>query len=220
MTFSFMRDGFHLIQCKSSPQFSRSKWAGCWADDDLAHVHVIRLFDGERDRPRDEAKKLPMDAPLVNTFLLLVRIALGCLLIPVGYRVARARDRLGQTVAFSLAYLLTLVVCQIARAHYFMIWFPVVMFAGLWLMRENHPRLAALYALTPGILVTAHYAFLHIVGAIGLLGLGTALWYFAVCLTVIWICPAETSESNIFLHTGADYSFCDLAIGEVNRKAA
>jgi hypothetical protein len=55
------------------------------------------------------------------------------------YQVARAHDRLGQTVAFSLAYLLTLIVCQIARAHYFMIWFPMVMFACLWLISKGPP---------------------------------------------------------------------------------
>jgi hypothetical protein len=164
--------------------------------------------------------KLPIDAPLVNTFLLLTRVMLGCLLIPVGYRVARARDRLGQTVAFSLAYLLTLVVCQIARAHYFMTWFPVILFASMWLIRESHPRLAALYAVVPGILVTAHYVFLHSVGAIGLLGLGTAVWYSAVCLTILWLCPTEMSEATISLHAASDCNFRGSTKSEINRHAA
>jgi hypothetical protein len=174
----------------------------------------------QQESPRDDAKRQPMDAPLVNTCLLLIRGALGCLVVPVGYRVARSQDRLGQTLAFSLAYLLTLVVCQIARAHYFMIWFPAVMFTCLWLIRENRPRLAALYAVVPGILITVHYLFLHSAGAIGLLGLGTALWYSDVCLTVLWVYRKETSESNICLHTAADYSSCGSANDEIRREAA
>jgi hypothetical protein len=174
----------------------------------------------QQESPRDDANRLPMDAPLVNTCLLLIRIALGCLLVPVGYCVARSQDRLGQTLGFSLAYLLTLVVCQIARAHYFMIWLPAVIFACLWLIRENRPRLAALYAVVPGILVTAHYLFLHSAGAMGLLGLGTALWYSAVCLTVLWLCPTESSGVNVCLHTAPDYRFCSSANDPIQREAA
>ena len=180
----------------------------------------IRPTVHQQDAPLDEAKRLPMDAPLVDTILLLIRVALGCFLLPVGYRVARARDRLGQTVAFGLAYLLTLIVCQIARAHYFMIWFPVILFVSLWLIRERHPRLATLYAVVPGILVMAHYVFLHSVGAIGLLGLGTAVWYSAVCLTILWLSPAETSESTFSSHTVSDYNFRGSTKSEINRKAA
>jgi hypothetical protein len=111
-------------------------------------------------------------------------------------------------------------VCQIARAHYFMIWFPTVMFVSLWLIREKHSRLAMLFAVVPVVLVVTHYFFLHTVGAMGALGLGTATWYSAVCLTVIWICSTKTRESDTVWHASADHSVCEPAIGAVNRKAA
>jgi hypothetical protein len=152
---------------------------------------------------RDGRERLPMDAPLVKTLLLAVRSALGCLLLPVGYQVARAHDRLGQTVAFCLAYLLTLVVCQIGRGHYFVIWFPVVIYTCMWLIRENYSRLAVIYAVVPGLLVVAHYVFLRSAGAIGLLGLGTALWYSVTCVTLLWIRSTEHNLSTSFLLTDA-----------------
>jgi hypothetical protein len=152
-----------------------------WITGNLQHGPAVH----QQKSLRDEGQRLPIDSPLVRTLLLAVRGALGCLLLLVGYRVARAQDRLGQTVAFGLAYLLTLVVCQIARAHYFMIWFPVVMFVCQWLLRANHPRWAALYAFSPGILVFTHYVFLHSAGATGLLGLGTALWFTTACFTLL-----------------------------------
>jgi hypothetical protein len=185
----------------------------------MEHLKTGRTIH-QQESPRYDAKRQPMDAPLVNTFLLLVRVVLGCLVVLMGYRVARSQDRLGQTVAFSLAYLLTLVVCQIARAHYFMIWFPVVMFTCLWLIREKRPRLAVVFAVVPGTLVTAHYVFLHSAGAIGLLGLGTALWYSAVCLTVLWLCRTKVDDFNICFHTATDDSFCGSANIEIRRKAA
>ncbi len=151
----------------------------------------------QQETGRDDGHRLVMDAPLVKILLLDVRVLLGCLLLLVGHRVARAQDRLGQTVAFTLAYLLTLAVCQIARAHYFMIWFPAVTFFCLWLTRENHPRWAAFFAIVPGILVVTHYAFLHVAGAIGLLGLGTTLWFTMACLALIWQNSADNRASTI-----------------------
>jgi Glycosyltransferase family 87 len=127
----------------------------------------------------------PMDGPLVTALLLAVRGGVGCLLLAVGYRTARAGDTLGLAVGFSLAYLATLIVCQIARGHYFVIWLPTVMFTSVWLVRQNRPRSAAWHAIIPAVLVITHYVFLGSAGSIGLLGLGTAAWYMSACVTVL-----------------------------------
>jgi hypothetical protein len=124
--------------------------------------------------------------------LLIVRGGAGCLLLAVGYRMARAGDPLGQAVGFSLAYLATLVVCQIARGHYFVIWLPAVMFTSAWLARQGRPRSAAWHAIVPAMLVILHYVFLRQLGSIGLLGLGTAAWYASVCVTVLRTKPVFT----------------------------
>ena len=134
----------------------------------------------------------PMDAEVVRIILLAVRIGVGCLLLAVGYRAARAGDPLGQAVGFSLAYLATLIVCQIARGHYFVIWLPTILFTCTWLVRHHRPRLAAWHAIVAPLLVLVHYVFLSRAGAIGVLGLGTAVWYTTICITLLRTTAMET----------------------------
>jgi Glycosyltransferase family 87 len=131
----------------------------------------------------------PMDAELVKILLLAIRAGVGCLLLAVGYRTARAGDPLGQAAGFSLAYLATLVVCQIARGHYFVIWLPTVIFTSMWLFRQGRPRSAAWHAIVPAALVMIHYLFLSTAGSIGLLGLGTAFWYASACVSMLRVKP-------------------------------
>jgi hypothetical protein len=135
------------------------------------------------------ASDRPMDNELVKVLLLAVRAGVGCLLLAVGYRTAHTGDPLGQVVGFSLAYLATLIVCQIARGHYFVIWLPVAIFTSLWLLRQGRPRSAAWHAIAPATLVLIHYLFLSTAGSIGLLGLGTAVWYASACLSVLRVKP-------------------------------
>jgi hypothetical protein len=137
----------------------------------------------------------PMDTKLVKVLLLAIRAGIGCLLLAVGYRTARANDLLGQAVGFSLAYLATLVVCQIARGHYFVIWLPTVLFTSVWLLKQGRPRSAAWHAIVPAALVLIHYLFLSTAGSIGLLGLGTAAWYASACLSVLLVKPPAAFTS-------------------------
>jgi hypothetical protein len=134
----------------------------------------------------------PMDAGIVGTMLLAVRIGVGCLLLAVGYRTARAGDPLGLAVGFSLAYLATLIVCQIARGHYFVIWLPTILFTCTWLVRQHRPRSAAWHAIMAALLVLVHYVFLSRAGAIGVLGLGTAIWFTTVSITILRTKVMET----------------------------
>jgi hypothetical protein len=139
----------------------------------------------------ESAATRPMDGPLVKMLLSLVRGAAACLLVMVGWRVGRSNDSLGLAVGLSLAYLATLVVCQIARGHYFAIWLPTVMFTSIWLERHRQPRTAAWLTLAPVGLVLMHYLFMSWAGAIGLLGLGTAVWYVTACGAIIGTPTAE-----------------------------
>ncbi len=128
---------------------------------------------------------LLMDAPLTDTLLRGVRLALGCLLLAVGYRMARVRDPLGEAAAFGLACVSTLVVMPIARVHYYLLFLPAVMFLSTWLLRRQRPRWAVFYAITPGVLIVAHYVLMDITGRIGLLGLGTTLWFTLASITLL-----------------------------------
>ena len=126
-----------------------------------------------------------MDAPIVGTLLLVARLAAACLLVGVGFRVARTQDALGEAAAFGLACVSTLVLSPIARAHYYVLLMPAVMFTAAWLVEHGRPRAAVWMAVVPAVLVVAHYAVLDITGRIGVLGIGTTLWYAAACVMLL-----------------------------------
>jgi hypothetical protein len=143
---------------------------------------------------------LLMDAPWIEKVLLAVRILAGCTMLAVSFRMARAQDALGQTAAFGVACAATLIIFTIARGHYYMLLLPANVFAPLWLLRENRTRWAMFAAVTPLVLVLAHYTLLNITGRVGLLGLGTTAWYFTTC-TLLLTSPRKSAE-NAGQHTG------------------
>jgi hypothetical protein len=66
----------------------------------------------------------------------------------------------------------------------------------MWLIRNRKPRAAAWLAISPVALVLMHYFFMSTAGAIGTLGLGTAVWYVAACSAIIGTpTAAETAET-------------------------
>lgn len=124
---------------------------------------------------------MPMDAPIVTHVLRLVRLAALAGLAVVIFIAGRSGRPLLQAAAFGLAGVATLVVSPVSRGHYYVFWLPAVVFVPLWLNRCGRPRAALWSALVPALLTIAHYAALRYAGRVGLLGLGTAAWYFATC---------------------------------------
>ena len=122
-----------------------------------------------------------MDSAWADHTILALRVAAGLLLVAVCYRLSRSSDQLDQAALFGLACIATLVVFTIARGHYYMLLLPANVFVPLWLVRSGKVRFALLMAIAPLILVFAHYLALGYAGRIGVLGLGTALWYFTSC---------------------------------------
>jgi hypothetical protein len=128
---------------------------------------------------------LPMDAPLFTRLLLFVRVAFVCLFVAVAFRIDHARDPLGQTVGFCLACILTLIIFQIARGHYFVVWLPTILFTAQWLIRERGPVVAFWLSAVPVVLVVIHYVFLNEAGRVGLLGIGTSCWFASICVLLL-----------------------------------
>lgn len=129
---------------------------------------------------------MPMDAPLVSRGLLAVRV-LGLLaLLGAAIRAGRSGDRRLWGVAFGLAAAATLVVSPVARGHYFMFLLPAALFLPRWLIETGKRRAAFYAAVVPAALVAAHYVLLDYAGRIGVLGIGTAVWYFAACGRVLF----------------------------------
>jgi hypothetical protein len=146
---------------------------------------AFEFAGGPNDQVTGKANGLmPMDAPLVSQILLAVRCLSLLALLGVAVRSGRSGDPLLWGAAFGLACVATFIVSPVARGHYFVLFLPAVLFVPLWLLQSGQPREAIRAALVPALLVVLHYTLLKYAGRIGVLGLGTTLWYFAECARV------------------------------------
>jgi hypothetical protein len=73
---------------------------------------------------------------------------------------------------------------------------PAVMFVVPWLMGHGRRRLAIAMAYIPPALVVGHYLFMGIAGRIGLLGIGTAVWFTVATITMIRLGPLAGARSD------------------------
>lgn len=132
---------------------------------------------------------MPMDVPAANLSLHAIRlVALGVLFL-LALRVASSRDALGMACVFGLACVATLVVSPVARGHYFVMMFPAVLLVPLWFESQQLHRAARWAAFVPVALSWMHYVLLDWTGRMGVLGIGTTVWFFAVC---VWMARFST----------------------------
>lgn len=155
------------------------------------------FFDGPLDDGPQQLRRggpgLLMDARPVAWALLAVRGLAAGLAVAVGFRMGQAQDPVGQAAAFGMACVATLIIFPIARGHYYLLFLPAITFVCLWLVRQNRLRWAVTFAVVPCVLVIAHYVALRVVGRVGLLGLGTTVWYFAAAAA---ICLPPSGRGN------------------------
>ena len=134
---------------------------------------LVDFFDRAEyvDRPT-----MIMDSLAAEIILLGFRFAILAALCFVGIRLGQRGDALSIATAFSLACVAMLIVSPVARAHYFMLLVPAILYLPLWLDREDRVLAAKIMAIVPMVLVDLHYVFLPLAGRVGLLGLGTTAW--------------------------------------------
>ncbi|HZZ73940.1 MAG TPA: glycosyltransferase family 87 protein [Pirellulales bacterium] len=159
---------------------------------------AYEFFGGQDDRLSDNDQfqllgLMPMDAPAVEKLLYLLRNGLALLAVAGMVRMARLGDQLGMAAMFGLATAATLIVAPIGRAHYFMLLLPAIFLVPLWFRRRGETRWARFSAGLPLVLCVAHYAALDYAGRIGLLGLGTTVWYAAVTAKLLFAKPSANS---------------------------
>ncbi|HLJ10949.1 MAG TPA: glycosyltransferase family 87 protein [Planctomycetaceae bacterium] len=148
---------------------------------------AYQLGGGPYDNLTGKAHQaMPMDAPAVSRALFVVRGLAVAALLCVVVRAARSKSPLLWGAAFGLASVATLVVSPVARGHYFVLLLPASLFMPLWLIETGRPSVARRAAIVPAVLIAAHYCLLEYAGRVGLLGIGTTLWYFAACTRIIW----------------------------------
>ena len=104
--------------------------------------------------------------------------------------VTRARWR--EATTFGLSCLAVLMISPLAWSHYYVFALPAVLFVLLRLQRQSRPLAACLAAAGFPMLTWMHYVLKPWCGPVGLLGLGTALWFVAVCAIVLF----RTGPSN------------------------
>ena len=123
---------------------------------------------------------LPMDAPWIENCLFFLRVSLIGLVGLGMARMAWRRDALGMAAMFGLATAATIIVAPLGRGHYFMLLLPAIYLVPLWFWRRGETRWAWSAALVPLALCVVHYVALDIAGRLGVLGIGTTIWYATV----------------------------------------
>ncbi len=158
---------------------------------------AFEFAGGPDDRVTGKANGvMPMDAPLVSQTLLAVRGLALLALLGVCVRAGRSADPLLWGAALGLACVATFVVSPVARGHYYVLFLPAVLFVPLLLHKGGKHREALQAALVPAVLVAAHYLLLKYAGRIGVLGIGTTLWYFAECARVTFGREVVTASAH------------------------
>ena len=151
----------------------------------VAYVAGAGPDDSAMDRGGSVAGGLPMDAPWVYRALLGTKLVLLSLLIGAGVTAARRNDSVSLITAFSLSWLMMVVVSPVFRGHYYVLWWLPVWFVPLYLYLSGQARLAYALGISALALTWGHYLFLEIAGRVGLLGIGTTVWYLIAALSFI-----------------------------------
>jgi hypothetical protein len=129
----------------------------------------------------------------------LVKVGQGVfLLLLFGFAMVPGRDdKIGQAVGFAMACVGMLLVSPVAWTHYYMMILPATLVVPLWLWRRGHVASSRVMAVAPLLLVWAHYLAKGSVGPIGLLGLGTAAWFVAICVMMVRVRLLEGRRSRL-----------------------
>ncbi len=154
---------------------------GNWAAFEFAGGPDDRLLDQVR---LPELGTMPMDRPVVHTLLWAARGVAGLMLLAAVIGLGRCGDRVSLGFALGLGCVATFVVSPVARGHYFLLYVPAVLFGGLWLRQRWSEKSVLRFAAIPLLLCLAHYLALDYAGRVGLLGIGTGLWFLAACAIV------------------------------------
>jgi hypothetical protein len=152
---------------------------GNWA----AHMFAGGPSDNADFKPGDPTRL--MDSHSMRRLLLAARAGACLLLAVLALSVGLTGAPVARVAGFALACVATLIVAPIARAHYYTLMYPAVLFPALWLVSLGRLRTARFIAYVPIALVWGHYLALDQLGRIGWLGLGTTVWFSGASIVLI-----------------------------------
>ena len=128
---------------------------------------------------------MPMDDPRAQWIIDAIRVVSGITLIAAVIALGLRGDQVSLGFALGLGAVGTFIVSPVARAHYFVLYLPAVLYGGLWLRQRMSERRAFQFAAIPMLLCLTHYIALPYAGRVGLLGIGSTLWFFTACYFVL-----------------------------------
>jgi hypothetical protein len=150
-----------------------------------------------------QATAMPMENAAMDFTLRVVAMGLVALLLIAGWRVADRGDDSGLAALFGLACTATLLVSPISWGHHYVVWLPALVFVPYQLWNNDRRALAIGMAETALVLVAAHYIMLDHSGRVGLLGIGTAIWYLVATVSIGWPSGARTfADETIVIESG------------------
>jgi hypothetical protein len=139
---------------------------------------------------------MPMEAPRVDHLLRITALGILALLTVAGWRIARSGDAAGTVALFGLACTATLAISPISWGHHYVMWLPGVAFVPLWLWHNNRRAMAIALAETACILTIAHYVVLDHAGRVGLLGIGSTLWYVVATVSIVRAARVDSTAEH------------------------
>jgi hypothetical protein len=167
----------------------------------LANAVFLLGEQHRSDKAREPIDRAARDqAPRIGNRSVVVVIAAALAILMFVELVIGRRDDPDASVAnFGLACTATLLVSPLAWGHYYMMMLPAALFVPLWLAHRGWVRLGMIAAAAPALFTWIHYLFLRQVGPLGLLGLSTTAWFFAVCGAIAFVefnAPGEQRPSR------------------------
>jgi hypothetical protein len=108
------------------------------------------------------------------------------LLAAVTIKLSQERSKLAEAATFGLSSLSIVLISPLAWGHYFVFALPAALFVPLWLRRNGRRTASYLAAAGLPAMTWMHYVLKPWCGPIGLLGLGTATWFLAVCVVALF----------------------------------
>jgi hypothetical protein len=133
-----------------------------------------------------QSTKMPMETDAVDYRLSAAIGGLVMVLLIAGWRVANRGDMGGIVALFGLACMATLLVSPISWGHHYVVWLPALVFVPFWMWNNDRRALAIGMAESALVLTAAHYILLDHAGRVGLLGIGTTIWYLVATISLGW----------------------------------
>jgi hypothetical protein len=157
-----------------------------------------------------QSTKMPMENAAVDFVLGGVAVGLVALLLVAGWRIAACGDAVSLAALFGLACTATLLVSPISWGHHYVVWLPALVFVPYWFWSNDRRALAIAMVESALVLMLAHYILLDHSGRVGLLGIGTAIWYLFATVSIGWASRATIAVDNTTLTSAGNREYVDM----------